>query len=105
MKTRTSPRPPCIGSANVIPVPPDMTAEQVWDEITTLGRLRRTPADDGLGWACFKCPGGDDCRCRFIDRSTNWRRYRNDVLVEAKVLGRRVPRWLLPLLRAWEGPR
>lgn len=101
MKARQVPRPACTGSAHVIPVPEGMTPDDVWAETTTLGRLARKPSKRGLTWAAFECPGGDDCRCRFIHRSDLlWRHWRNGVLVEARLFGRRVPTRLLPLLNA-----
>lgn len=48
--------------------------------MTTLGRLADpVPEPD---WACYQCLGGDDCRCRFIDRAPDFRRWHNDVLIE-----------------------
>lgn len=99
MKTH-DPRPPCLGSVNVIPVPAGMTPDQAWDEILTLGRLERRPSSRGLTWAAMSCPGGDDCRCRHVELWRHYRRYRNDRLVEARLWGRRAPRWLLPVLDA-----
>lgn len=95
------PRLPCAGSAIVIPVPAGMTPEESWAETTTLGRLARKPTEKGLTWATIECPGDDDCRCRFVDRSDClWRHWHNDVLVEAELFGHRVPHRLLPLLNA-----
>jgi hypothetical protein len=83
-----------------MPVPNGMTPDEVWHEVTTLGRLAETPPQEGLQWALYECAGGDRCRCRFIDRSANWRRFHNDRLVAAKVCGLNVPRYLLPLVSA-----
>jgi hypothetical protein len=75
-----------------------MTAEQAWDEITTVGRLHRKPSKQGLTWACVECAGGGECRCRFVDRSHTWRHFHNDQLVEARVAGWDVPPRLIPAL-------
>jgi hypothetical protein len=95
-------RPPCIGSASVMPVPAGMTAEQAWDEITALGKLHTTPPTKGLTWACVECPGGEDCECRYHYRSSLlYRRFHNDRLVEVLLFGYPVPKVLFPLVRAW----
>lgn len=97
MKTR----PPCIGAVFVVPVPHGMTLQDAWDEITTLGRLANPPrSDNDVEWSLLRCPGGDDCRCRFIDLAPNHRRYHNDRLVAARVLGVPIPRRLLSIVAA-----
>lgn len=73
-------RPPCAESVHVIPVPSGMTASESWEEISTLGRLAAPQSDPE--WAVIECPGGDECRCRFIDRAPGYRRWHNDVLME-----------------------
>jgi len=52
----------CNGSVHTIPVPPGMTAEAAWAEITTLGKL--APYQGPPAWAVMECPGRGDCDCQ-----------------------------------------
>lgn len=92
-------REPCSGSVHVIPVPAGRTPQDVWAEIVTLGRLHDTSSGK-VRWAVMSCPGHDDCVCQYSVLSPFYRRRIDGRLVEAHLFGRRVPGWLLPVVRA-----
>lgn len=87
----------CPGDYHVIAVPRGMTPAEAWAETTVLGKLAEP--DPHCTWAGVKCEGGPDCSCFGVEQASNYRRYEDDVLVEARAFGMRVPRPLLRFLR------
>lgn len=69
----------CIGGVHVLFVAAGRTVEDVWCEVTTVGRIH---GEQGPGeWVVYECEGGPECSCLSSDPAPSYRHFHNDVQV------------------------